>query len=61
MLADLVEIGVLRQIIRVESPVGGGIADFEDILAVPETIRDWRTDSDLTVTPANIRVLYATP
>jgi hypothetical protein len=62
-LALLVNSGRLKQIVRIESPYvkGGGIGDFDSIVDVPERIRDERSDTELTVTPSNLRVLYRVP
>ena len=58
-LDELIRRGRLRQIVRVESPHGrGGIKDFDSILEVPDRIHDYRTDTDLDITPSNLRVLY---
>jgi hypothetical protein len=59
LLNDLVEVGVIKKIVRVESPILGGIEDFSSITEVPDTITDWHQD-DITieVKPENIRVLY---
>lgn len=61
-LADLVNAGELKQFVRVESPTkGGGIQDFDSILDVPPVIHDWRAQTDLEVTPDNIRLFYRLP
>jgi hypothetical protein len=59
MLADLEMQGLIRRIIRVESRTrGGGIHDYSSLLEVPPTVRDWRADEDMTVTPQDLRVLF---
>lgn len=58
LLNHLVENGVLRKIVRIESPSLGGIEDFPSIMDVPETIFDWHQGVTINVTPENIRVFY---
>jgi hypothetical protein len=59
ILNGLVEEGVLRKIVRVESPVsGGGIQDFDSLIDVPEVLYDWTQDVNITVHPDNIRILF---
>jgi DNA-binding HxlR family transcriptional regulator len=57
-MAVLVAKGLVKQILRVESPDGGGIGDFESIEQIPEHMHDWQTDTILHVQPENIVVLY---
>jgi hypothetical protein len=51
--------GLVKKIIRVESPACGGIGDFDSILDLPSVIEDFRTGLDLVVTPENTKVLYS--
>lgn len=51
--------GLIKKIIRVESPSCGGIGDFDSLLDVPPVLEDFRTGLDITVTSENIRVLYS--
>jgi hypothetical protein len=61
-LAELVSQGAIEMKIRVLSPSsGGGIKDFESILDVPQTIHDWRTDKEVSVTPDELTVIYRLP
>lgn len=60
-LDELERQGKVKRILRVESPKGGGVEDFEDFDSVdelPDQIADWRSDKTLTVTPENVRVIY---
>jgi hypothetical protein len=57
-LAILVARGLVKQILRVESPEGGGIEEFNSIEDIPDDIYDWHTDTDLHVQPENVVVLY---
>lgn len=58
LLNHLVATGVMKKIVRVESPILGVIEDFSSMTEVPETILDWRQDLTIEVKPENIRVLY---
>jgi hypothetical protein len=51
--------GLVKKIIRVESPTCGGIGDFDSLLDVPDVLEDFRTGLDITVTSDNIKVLYS--
>jgi hypothetical protein len=58
-LAALVHEGTLKQFVRVESPDDkGGIGDFDTMLDVPDEMEDYRTGTDLVVTPEHLRVMY---
>ena len=59
ILNRLVEEGILRKIVRIESPeTGGGLEDFDDILNVPSEIHDWRRDVDMQVTLDDLKIIY---
>lgn len=59
VLGELVRQGVFEQIIRVLSPATlGGIGDFASLESVPRSLHDWRSDTELDVTPANVRIIY---
>jgi hypothetical protein len=59
-LALLVKDGVLRQTVRVESPVDhGGIGDYASIEEIPNELPDWRTGQDIAVRPEYLRVIYS--
>lgn len=58
ILYELVQYGILKETVSVESSNGGGIASFDCVTDVPEVIHDWRTDTHIRVQPENIRVLY---
>lgn len=57
-LAELEERGVIHRIIRVESRAGGGIADYDSLVDVPDTLHDFRTDKVINVGAEDLRVLY---
>lgn len=62
ILSDLAGRGLIKRLVRVESPVDrGGIADFESVTEVPDEIRDWRTDTALRVQPENLRIIFKIP
>jgi hypothetical protein len=59
ILGELTRSGVIKLIVRVVSPTTqGGVGDYSTLDAVPEVVHDWRTDSELHVTPENLRVIY---
>ena len=58
-LAELTRDQIIDQIFRVESPKNrGGIADYTKIEDVPDIILDWRQDTEITVEPRMVRVLF---
>jgi hypothetical protein len=59
ILSELVSEGILRKVVRVESPYShGGIADYPSLTAVPSEVFDWSTDKQLVVQPENLRVIF---
>lgn len=58
ILYELVQYGILKETVSVESSNGGGIASFDSVTDVPDVIHDLRTDTEMRVRPENIRVLY---
>jgi hypothetical protein len=60
-LGELVRSGEIKFVIRVISPrAQGGIKDFESVEEVPAIVYDRYTDTELEVTPENLRLLYRT-
>jgi hypothetical protein len=57
-LAVLVRHGLVQRVLRVESPIGGGIGDFKSTAEIPDEMHDPRTDQTLRVRPENIHVVY---
>lgn len=57
MLQHLVKLGLLRKVVRVESPGRGG-KDYESLEDVPSVIHDWKTGLDFDVDPDDIRLVY---
>lgn len=61
-LGELVRYGRLKQVVRVESPrMRGGVKDFDSLDAVPQFIHDWRTDTEIEVSPDDLVILYVVP
>jgi hypothetical protein len=57
-MAALVQHGLVTRVLRVESPIGGGIGDFNSIEEIPDDLYDSRTDEMFHVRPENILVVY---
>lgn len=49
---------VLKRVVVVESPIGGGIAEYASFAEVPERIHDTRQDLEIKVRPENLRTYY---
>ena len=49
---------ILRRVIVVESPAGGGVAEFSSIDEVPERLHDHHRDMWMDVTPDVLRTYY---
>lgn len=49
---------ILRRVIVVESPAGGGVAEFSSIDEVPERLHDHYRDMWMDVTPDVLRTYY---
>jgi len=49
---------ILRRVIVVESPAGGGVAEFSSIDEVPERLHDHHRDIWMDVTPDVLRTYY---
>lgn len=58
ILGSLVDKGVLKQFVRVNSSSGGGIGDFESIVDVPMEIFDARRGCNVEVNLDQIELLY---
>ena len=59
ILTRLVEKGVLRQIVRVESDTHGGIGDYDSILEIPETMYDQFLGRDIDVRIDQVKTVYS--
>lgn len=49
---------VLRRVVVVQSPAGGGIAEFASVSDVPDTVHDHLRDVQMDVTPSDLRTFY---
>lgn len=49
---------ILRRVIVVESPAGGGVAEFSSIDEVPDRLHDHHRDMWMDVTPDVLRTYY---
>ena len=58
ILARLVQQGIVKQLVRVESDARGGIGDFDSIVDVPPVIYDSQTGHDIEVRFDQIRLMY---
>lgn len=58
VIALLVSEEVLRRVVVVESPLGGGIGEFASVYELPDRIRDSRQDVEIDVTPDIVRTFY---
>jgi len=59
ILTSLVEKGVLRQIIRIESDSRGGLGDYESVLEIPSTIYDKFLGYEIDVRMDQVRTIYS--
>jgi hypothetical protein len=57
-LAEIVKRGFAQRIVRVVSPLGGGIRDFKSIDEVPTQIYDERQGREIDVQPENLLIVY---
>ncbi len=57
-LQDLVAEGRLNRVVRLESPGGGGIAEYKSVLQVPSTVLDSQVGQELDVTPDHLKVVF---
>lgn len=58
ILMRLVEVGILRQTVRVESVASGGIGDFESITEIPSTLFDEHVGHDVEVDMDRVSLIY---
>jgi hypothetical protein len=59
ILGEMARGGLIKLVVRVVSPSAqGGIGDFPTLDEVPDVVHDWRTDSEVQVSPENLRVIY---
>jgi hypothetical protein len=58
ILQRLVQQGVLRKVVRVESDAAGGIADFPSVSEVPPVLFDFRIGRDIEVRSDQLKLVY---
>lgn len=61
IVSRLVQQGVLKKLVRVESVAGGGIGDYESLGEVPPSLFDTRQGVMVEVQPENVRLMYKLP
>lgn len=49
---------ILRRVVVVESPAGGGVAEFSSVDEVPESLHDHFRDTWMDVTLSDLRTFY---
>lgn len=49
---------ILRRVVVVQSPAGGGVAEFASVAEVPDTLHDHLRDVQMEVTPSDLRTFY---
>lgn len=49
---------ILRRVVVVESPGGGGVAEYASVDEVPKTLHDRIRDTWMDVTPSDLRTVY---
>jgi hypothetical protein len=49
---------ILRRVVVVESPAGGGVAEFASVDDVPDRLHDHLRDVQMDVTPSDLRTVY---
>lgn len=59
IVSVLVEEGVMKRILRVESPINQiGLGDYDAIEDIPKSIHDETSDEDIDVSPENVKLYY---
>lgn len=49
---------ILRRVVVVQSPAGGGVAEFASVADVPDTLHDHLRDVQMEVKPSDLRTFY---
>ncbi len=49
---------ILRRVVVVQSPAGGGVAEYASVADVPDTLHDHLRDVQMEVTPSDLRTFY---
>jgi hypothetical protein len=58
LISKAIEEGLLKKLIRVESPSLGGIDEFSSLMDIPNEIYDHHQGLDISVTPSLLKVIY---
>jgi hypothetical protein len=58
LLDDLVRAGLFQRFFRVESPIGGEAARFENFVDVPPSFLDLRSGTEIDIEPDSLEVIY---
>lgn len=49
---------ILRRVVVVQSPAGGGVAEYASVAEVPDTLHDHFRDVQMDVTPSDLQTFY---
>jgi Iap family predicted aminopeptidase len=49
---------ILRRVVVVESPAGGGVAEYSSVEEIPDSLHDHLRDVWMDVTPSDLRTVY---
>jgi Iap family predicted aminopeptidase len=49
---------ILRRVVVVESPAGGGVAEYSSVDEIPDSLHDHLRDVWMDVTPSDLRTVY---
>jgi hypothetical protein len=58
LIAVLLSERILKRVVVLESPAGGGIAEYPSLEDVPSEVHDLQRDQWMRVTPGNLRTVY---
>lgn len=58
LISILLSEHILKRVIVVESPAGGGVAEFSSLDEVPEAVHDHLRDTWMRVTLGDVRTIY---
>jgi len=58
LIALLTSEHILRRVVVVESPAGGGVAEYDSVDDVPDRLHDHLRDVQMDVTPGDLRTVY---
>lgn len=58
LISILLSEHILNRVIVVQSPEGGGVAEFSSVDEVPEIVHDHLRDTHMKITSGNLRTIY---